>query len=234
MANPFQPDLPGQKTSSNSRKGKDFEAEIETVNDYYRLRGIVDVVKNAEKWVVFDKLKFGQTADGYFRAVPSKFKQGGKKIQIHSSVVPPKNYVADNIAITANGWVLKREDSYVDFSGGNDEAAYAFDAKESKGDYISLDNLKPHQIHRLSLSRKCRCIAGFLIKFTDHDRVFFAPIAFVVEKDEIRRRQTGKRAAPGTASISIAELEKHGREVIKDTRNGLWDWFRYISIRNMN
>lgn len=234
MANPFQPDLPGQKTSSNSRKGKDFEAEIEAVNDYYRLRGIVDVVKNAEKWVVFDKLKPGQTAESYFRAVPSKFKSGGNKIQLHTSVIPPKNYVADNLAVTANGWVLKREDSDVDFSGGNDEAAYAFDAKESKGDYISMDNLKPHQIQRLKVSRKCRCVAGFLIKFTDHNRVFFAPIKFVIEKEELRRRQTGKRAASGTASISIKELEIQGREVFQDKVSGLWDWFRYISIRNMN
>lgn len=235
MNNPFQPDLPGQKHVSNSRKGKQFEGEISAVNDFYRAKGIVDVVQNAEKWTVFDRLKPGQTAESYFRAAaaPPKVKSSGRMIQYGSSMFE-KQFVADNIAITPNGWVLMRADSDVDFSGGNDECAYAFDTKECAETYIPMEKLKAHQIHRLWLSAKCRCIAGFMIKFTKANRVFFAPVGFVTEKQMIWQSQTGKRAASGTASISIAELELRGREVFQDKRNGLWDWFRYISIRNMN
>ncbi|HEX8638019.1 MAG TPA: Holliday junction resolvase RecU [Pyrinomonadaceae bacterium] len=201
-----QNNLPGIKHISTSNRGKKFEADLDSVNDYYRLRGIVDVVKNAELWEYSDKLKF-LTADKYLAAKGN----------------PP------TVAVTGDDWVITKAVSDVDYSGGNQTGSYIFDAKEAANDYIAFDRLKPSQIGRLYQSSKCGVIAGFLIHFKASDRVFFAPVQYVRNKEQIKLKQSGKRAASGTARITVNELIENGHEIFRDPKNGLWKWYEVLS-----
>lgn len=206
MANWRQNTLPGVTRSDNKNKGKEFEACLEAAHDFYRIQGLIDVVRNAETWVCIDKLKKEQRAEDVLQHV------------YKNSPV---------IAINGQGWIYKKQNSDVDFSGGNGSIAVVFDAKECGEDVFPLKYLKTHQITRLKQSAKCRTIAGFMIWFYRLDRVFFAPIAFVAKKEEIWLRQAA-RAKAGTASISLEEFETHCVEVFKNKRGAFWDWFTYV------
>lgn len=200
-----QQSLPGTKAPvSHSKRGKIFEGELETLHDWYRFQRIVDVVKNPEKWTCVGKLEEKQTADQYLQ---------GK---------------GDNFAVTGLGWIYKRENSEVDYSGGNDLCSFIFDAKETTRKDFPMEKLKTHQISRLYQSSQCRTVAGFMILFVKLDRCFFAPVSFVRKKEEIWLRQQGKRATPGTASITVAELEQNGKEIFRHRHNALFDWYSVL------
>lgn len=189
-----------------ARRGNDmgdvFERHLDSLHDYYRDRGLINVYKNAEKWT----FKYGK-ADNFEARWKAK---------------------ADTVAKTPNGKRLLKVMSLPDYSGGNGSFSIMFDAKTTTGEKLPMDKLTGHQIGRLKQAAHCRQTAGFLIWFYEVDRVFFAPIQFVLQKEEIWHKNKGTRAKPapaGTASITIAELETHGKEITKSRSNASWDWF---------
>lgn len=142
-------------------------------------------------------------------------------------------YNPNGVATTGGGRYMKMIPSDLDF-GGN---GYVFDAKETKGNRFPLKNIKPHQYVRLRRSARCGNVAGCLIKFSDVDRVFFAPSLFLDEKEiALTRASFGKRRAPvGFASIHIEEFEKDARvrEIKRDNMTRLWDWLKVLrEIKN--
>lgn len=197
-----QVNLPGLKNISHSNLGIGFEKELETVHDYYRRQRWCDVVKNPSEW------KF--ITDGQYAALAYK-NPGG-------------------VAKTGNGFFMRRIPSDVDFSGGgkskNGKFSICFDAKESSAKTFPLSNFQKHQIGRLRESAMCGAIAGAMIYLTVFNRVFFVPAAFLTGKETVWLSQPGRRAKPGTASISLAEFEDHAVE-IKNV-NGLWDWYAVL------
>jgi penicillin-binding protein-related factor A (putative recombinase) len=200
---PEQPSLLGIDRADHSHRGGVFERELEAVHLRYRIAGTVDVVKNPSGW------DFARGQDFYKARA---------------------NYNAgqDNAARTAAGGYLQRVYSDVDFSGGNGTGAFCFDAKETKGSRLPLSNVKGHQVTRLKQSARCGTTAGLMVKFTEHDRVFFVPIAAFEPKYEAWLRQSTAKAAPGTASLSIPECESLGAEIFRDKMNRLWDWYQVL------
>lgn len=198
-----QPNLPGTNKRSTSNLGKNFEAELKAAHDFYREKGWVDVSQNTSQWeFVPDWWIKKKLADGRING--------------------------DMYAKTPNGSTIARVKSEPDFAGGGANFSIKFDAKESRGNSIPLGNFKPDQIHRLKLSAKCGGVTGFMVKMSEHERVFFISEKFVAEKYEAWMRLKnipGKNAPKGTASISIAELEEFGKEIKRHRINGLWDWF---------
>jgi recombination protein U len=194
-----QTNLPGLNRADHRNLGKNFEAEIEAVNDFYRMQGIVDVVKNPNEWRY------------------CSFKEFSRHEANRSRIA----------ARTCDSQYLIMQSSDVDFSGGNDRGSYVFDTKETAKESFPLTSVRDNQLIRLRQSAKCGTIAGFLVKFTALDRVFFAHISFIDEKFVQWKKQTGRRAAPGTASISFEEMQERAVEVFR-AKNGLWDWYKAI------
>lgn len=183
---------------SLGNRGKEFEKELESTHEYYRMKSLIDVVRNDEKWTFISKYQY----DLLKRSNPTM------------------------VAVTGNGRTLKREKSDVDFSGGNSNCTVIFDAKEVADNRLSMKRMKPHQIHRLEQAKKCGVTSGFMVKFTELKRVFFLPIEFASEKSRIYQMQVGK-AQTGTGSISLKEFEEKSIEIFKD-KLGNWDWFSVI------
>ena len=201
MADWRQQTLGGINRGNNSNKGKEFEKALDQMHDFYRNQGLIDVSKNVEQW-------------GFTSVTAQNFKWKWEN--------------APGTAARCNNHLgLVRFTSEPDYSGGNGSISVMFDAKQTNGKSISLANLETHQIGRLKQAAKCGVITGFLIWFYEEGRCFFAPVAFVLKKEEIWLKQSGKRAAKGTASISIAELEINGREVFQH-KYGYWDWFSAV------
>jgi penicillin-binding protein-related factor A (putative recombinase) len=207
-----QADLPGMKTKKGNVKGFDFEAHLDSLHKFYLIQGLICVNKNTETWT----FEYGKQDN--FEA---KWKAG-----------------SDTVAKTAGGKRLLKVYSLPDYTGTNGSFGIMFDAKATAGDSIPLANLKTtkggasHQIHNLKQAAKCGALAGFLILFYEHKRCFWAPVKFVDWKEQQYLRASsakGKRAKPGTASISIAELEANGIEIPKNKINLTWDWFAVLA-----
>lgn len=67
-----------------------------------------------------------------------------------------------------------------------------------------------------------------MIWMTALDRVFFASYKYLDHRMLILDRQTGRRAAPGTAFLSINDLEAHTTEIKKHKMNMNWDWLSVL------
>lgn len=189
------------KRADHANLGRDWEDELSAVHDWYRMSGKADIVKNPHDWVFISNNQY----------------------QKNSSKYDPRMF-----AVTDNGTRLMRSRSDVDFSGGGKGFSICFDAKVSKGNTFPLANIAAHQIHRLRQSARCGTIAGFMIKMKDHDRVFFCPVKFIDTRFEQWQRQPGKRAKPGTASLSFEDFAGYAYEIKKNSTNGLWDYLATI------
>ena len=192
--------------ADHSNMGKAWERELETLHDFYRLQSSADIVKNAEKWIYIGNAEY----DRLFAADPGLVARDGHKR------------------------AMKRTASDVDFSGGGYNPktgttfAIVFDAKCTAADRLALSMLKEHQIYRLRQSHKCRCLAGFLVLMAKFDRVFWLPYGVAERKFTDYKKQTGKRAAPGSASFTMNELESSCIEIRKNKTNGCFDWLAVI------
>ena len=71
-------------------------------------------------------------------------------------------------------------------------------------------------------------LAGAMVWMTAYNRVFFIPYKYLDDRQTILLRQTGRRAKPGTASVSLADLELHATEVPKHKINMNWDWLKVL------
>ena len=183
--------------ADHANLGRDWEAELETVHEWYRLSGKADIVKNPHEWVFISNNDY----------------------QKKSSKYDPRMF-----AVTDNGTRLMRSRSDVDYSGGGKGFSICFDAKSSKGRLFPLSNVSPHQLARLRQSASCGTIAGFMIKMKDLDRVFFFPVGVMNSRFDNWQRQPGKRVKAGIASLSIEDLTNLGIEIPKHRTNQLWDY----------
>jgi recombination protein U len=187
---------PIAKTRANhSNLGRDWERELESVHDFYRASGRADIVKNPHEWVFI--------TDNQYRSACVK-------------------YSAGMFARTANGRWMMRSRSDVDFSGGGAGFSVCFDAKACASATFPLSNLTDHQIRRLKQSARCGTVAGFMIRMSKFSRVFFVPVAYA-DRRHLGWLTQGRRARPGTASLSLADLEENAIE-IPCGANRLWDW----------
>lgn len=201
--------------ADHANLGREWEQELEAVHDWYRLQRRADIVKNPHDWVFITEKRY--------RAIVGK-------------------YSPEHFARTDGGHRLLRSQSDIDFSGGGNVGgtvvggvrmggrgfAVCFDAKASKGKSLPLSNIKPHQVHRLRESSRCGTIAGFMIKMSDVDRVFFIRVEFMERRFTDWQKQAGRRAKTGTASISLEDLEMFGTEIKKNPMNMLWDYLEKI------
>lgn len=181
--------------ANHSNRGQEFENELSSVHDFYRLKGLADVVMNPRDWAFISERDYQ------------------KALQSHQANV---------VARTGDGRPMRRVRSDVDFSGGGARFSICFDAKTSNAGSFPLDSLTDHQIRRLAVSAKCGTISGFMVRMSQFNRVFFLPVAYADKRHLAWIRQTG-RAKPGTASISIAEFEENAIEIFRNPAM-LWDW----------
>jgi recombination protein U len=187
--------------ADHSNRGREFENELMAVHDFYRLQRLADIVKNPSEWVFITNNAYDKKS--------SKYSPG-------------------HFARTDIGQRIMRVRSDVDFSGGGKNFSICFDAKESQGKIFPLSNVHPHQIHRLRQSSRCGTIAGFMVKMVDVDRVFFVRAELMEARFEIWQRQPGRRAKPGTASISLEDLGDFSIEIRKDPKNMLWNYLPFV------
>ena len=205
-------DLFGNKNTSHAKRGAKFEDALNLLHRrVYDLEKTAYMVKNEIDWT-YTTERDVKTAMAAKRITPQQW------------------------AKTGDGRYLSARKSSADFEGGvlfdiNKNSVHVlFDAKETGGKSLPLANIKPHQIESLSIASIAGSIAGFLVLFTDHDRVFFLPALFVrmfADKAKYAAR-VSRRAASGTQSISLAAAEEFGIEVFK--RNGFWDYREALKV----
>ena len=189
------------QVANHSNQGKDFEKQLEAVHDWYRLQGLADVRKIPNSWKFISMSEY-------------------QKLLVK---LPPSH-----LANTADGRYMQRVKSDVDFVGAGENFGICFDAKVCKTKTFPLANIENHQFYKLRERDKCKIIAGVIVYLGFYDRAFFVPYKFLEKKQTILQKQTGRRAAPGTASISLAELESNAAEIFRHKSNFLWDWLKAI------
>lgn len=201
---PRAQNLPGIKVADHADRGKQFEDDLCALHHFYLERGICDVVQNPNAWEFAQKQHYWK-----YKKI---FEERGR-----------------HAAQTGDGRYLMRVRSAVDFSGGNATFSICFDAKQTEQKNFPLEKVSPEQVKRLKMSDRCGTIAGLMVWFVEPDRVFFVPSAYLTERyEKWEKLSFGKRRAPpGTASLSIADLEANGREIFKDI-NKYWDWFTIL------
>lgn len=189
------------KTQGTARgqRGREFEAELDAIHELYAVRGLVMMFHQQQEWKNISVNEYHAT------------------LQKNPAVV----------ARTGNGVCMKKLYSNVDFTGGNGRQSYAFDAKEIQENTFPLTKVHEHQVRRLNHAVNCGMTAGLMIKFTEHDRLFFVDARTLEVKYLNWKRQSGV-AKKGTASFSIPELEQAGVEVFRDKMNMLWDWYSVL------
>lgn len=186
------------KVANHSNQGKDFENELETLHDLYRRNRLADVRKNPNNWSFISQAEY---------------------IKLQNKLPPA------HLAKTGDGRYMQRVKSDVDFSGGGENFAIAFDSKVCSGNTFPLGNVESHQSHKMRERHRCRIITGAMVYMAKFGRVFFVPFAYLEMRDTALRKQTGRRAKKGTASISLIELEANAIEIPKNKSNALWDWY---------
>lgn len=201
---------PSQQTlfpvAAHSGRGLEWERELEAVHHWYRLQGWADIVKNPCEWIFIGEREYST-------------------LLIENPSL---------VACCGDQRKIKRIQSDVDYSGGGSGClgvpfSICFDAKMCAGDKISIANFRPHQIHRIRQSARCGVIAGFMVRFNQFDRVFFIPNRYMqIKYENYLKNKIGRRAKPGTASYTAAELSANAIEIFRHTGNGLWDWMRAI------
>lgn len=207
---PIQQNLFGKKEKvnkvSHANLGKGFEGDIERTNEYYLRRGIANIKKNPLKWQVVSEKE-------YYQALKEKELPEGM------------------FAKTENGLFMIAEQSDVDYTGPALGHSIEFDAKTTQRPSIPLKNFREHQIINLINSERAGAIAGFMVEFSEKNRVFFVKASFVRAcKDKYLYQSRGKKQATrGTASISIALLEERAVEI--PCRNDLVDYLQVLIPR---
>lgn len=196
----------GDKQTSHANLGKDFEDALEIVHRrLYATNKTGFIQKNNLDWVYTSK----ENIDNALAAGKLSPAQCAK---------------------TLDGRYLVSKQTKPDFEGGIlfDWVKLAthilFDAKQTKGKSISLTNLKNHQIETLALAQMCGSLSGFMVHFSDVDRVFFLSALSVRQINDEAKYAPRKndRAVSGSQSISIKTCEMIGVEVKRI--NGFWDW----------
>lgn len=204
-----QNNLPGIGRASHANLGVSWEKQIEATNGWYALRNAADVRKVPHNWTFISEQEY-------------------RKLQ---EKLPPSH-----LARTAEGKCLQRVKSDVDFTGGGRLAgdrkfAVCFDAKEVKGARFPLANVKPHQVDLLKKRARCGFVAGLLVYFSEHDRAFFVSADFLDRRyTAMLAQKKGRTAKPGTASLSISDLEEFCLEITREKTNGLWDWLPVVPV----
>lgn len=188
--------------ADHSNQGKDFEADLDAVHDWYRRQGWADVRKIPHAWQFISEREY---------------------LKLQSK--PPPSHLAK----TEDGRFMQRVKSDVDFTGGGFFRDFGFgivfDAKSVKGDRFPLSNLESHQLHKLRERSRCKMLAGIMLRFKDYNRVIFVPYQYLNQRYEYwLRSKSGGRAAAGTASVSLADAEQNGVEIFRHKNNMLWDW----------
>lgn len=191
-----QANLPGLTRADHGGLGKDFEAALDATHHLYRVQKRADIERNPVEWRYIGKAEFD-------------------KLSQISALRP-------NLAQTLDGRCIQRVKSDVDYGGGGNGRFFKFDAKDTRGKSIPLANFKPHQIQNLAQSERCGNLAGFMLRFSDLNRVFFLKASFVEKADDAARFQRGARK-----SIALAACEQFGFEIPVSAR--LVDWLPVLS-----
>lgn len=192
--------LPGIRRADHSNLGKDWEAQLEAVHEFYRLQARADIVKNPVEWIYISE---------------NDYKKG----------------FAENpaqVARTGDNLCMRRVPSDVDFAGGGKDFSICFDAKTTVSrSRVELKMFRPRQIARLKESKRCGGLSGFLLHLSALQRTFWLPVGFIAQKEEKYLASTAggrRRAKPGSASITLEELEEFCLEIKRNPANNLWDY----------
>lgn len=200
-----QSSLPGISVADHSNLGRDWENQLAATHEWYRRQRWADIVKN-----------------------PSEWKYTGAKEYNSRRLAEPAM-----VAATGDGLYMIRVPSDVDYSGGGrgfgKHFSICFDAKTSKQLPVPLKMFKGHQIARVMESARCGSLAGFLLRLSSLDRVFWLPHRVIYFKETVYlKSRAGRRAKAGTASLTLGELESNCPEVKKCPANGLWDYLKVL------
>lgn len=205
-------DLFGNKNTSHASRGAAFEDALELLHRRkYETGKTAFIRKNNLDWVY--------TTERDIRAA-----------------LDAKRISPAQCAKTFDGKFLVARQTKPDFEGGclfgnHDRAVHViFDAKQTKNKSLPLSMLKTHQIELLAIAQQRGSIAGFMIWFSEADRVFFLSALAarqIGDKAKFAARKNG-RAASGTQSISIKTLELIAIEVEKT--GGFWDWREALKV----
>jgi penicillin-binding protein-related factor A (putative recombinase) len=189
-----------QYKASKANLGKEFENELKTTHDYYRLKRLADVHRNENEWAY---------------TTP----QNAHKI---ASTAKGKNMVAK----TEAGSYIIMVRSMVDFSGGGSTFSVRFDAKTvEKGDRIALSRFKDHQTTESYIAGLCGYkVSGFMVKFAEYKRVFYIPADKIRLLQEVGIRMDKE----GPKSLTIDDLDNSNVAVSIPIRNGLIDWYEAL------
>lgn len=195
---PEQNSLPGIRVSNHSNLGVNLEKEMEAVHEWYRLKRIADIKNVPRSWSFISANEYQ--------------KQQGKSF--------PKM-----LARTDDGKYMIRVKSDLDFAGGGRNFSIAFDCKETSANRFPLGNVEPHQLLKMRDRAKCGIISGIMLKFTKYNRLFYVHFDFLNRRiEEMEKQKLGRRAKPGTASLTLADCESSAVEIKPDKINGLWDY----------
>ena len=183
--------------ADHSNLGKKWEADLEATHDWYRMQRLVDVRKIPSNWEFISENEY-------------------------------KSYLGKRypgtLAVCDNARKMQRVKSDVDYVGGGSSFSIVFEAKTSAGTNFPLANIEPHQLEKLRQRDRCGILAGAMVMMAKYERAFFVPFKYLDKRNEILLKQTGRRAAPGTASISLSDFESYATEIFKHKNNRLWDW----------
>jgi penicillin-binding protein-related factor A (putative recombinase) len=218
MPAPIQNNLPGVSVADHSNLGADWENQLETTHEWYARQRIADVRKVPHSWALIPENEY-------------------RKLQLKL----PKSMLAQ----TDDGKFMQRMKSDVDFTGGGHlggtsrggaivggrRFSICFDAKQTKDNKFPLGNIEEHQILRLKTRSRCGWVSGALVLFTQFDRAFFISADYLdIRYTRMLARKRGRRALPGTASISFADIEQLTIEITRNKSNGLWDWLPIVPV----
>lgn len=186
----------------HSNLGLKFELDLEAAHDWYQRQGWADVRKIPSNWVFISEAEYQKLL-----------------IKLGRGELSP-----GSLAVCDNGRKMQRVKSDVDFVGSGSRFGIAFDAKTSSGTNFPLSMVKPHQMLKLRQRSLCKITSGAMVLMAKYNRVFFVSFDYLDRRQMQLLRQTGPRATPGTASISMADLEAHAVEIFKHKTNQLWHW----------
>jgi recombination protein U len=183
-----QKHLPGIKVANHSKRGDELEKALERTHGEYLFRRLADVRKNPQQW--------NYVSDRWLLKHPQ----------------PPSR-----IATCGDGQKMIRVKTSVDYVGGGRNFSIKFDAKDSAGVSIPLNNFSQHQIDEVRDAVRCGMIAGFLICFYEQDAIYFASgelIQSVLDDYQFRN---------GRASIPIKTFEEKALKI--PVKDNLINWY---------
>jgi len=127
------------------------------------------------------------------------------------------------VARCKDGRTIKRVVSDADFSGGALGRHVEFDAKQTQSPSIKLDNFRRGQVESLCSSERCRNLAGFMVYFTGHEKVFWVKASLVRDaQDKVMFQRKGKGKFP--RSLNLSWMAAHALEIPYRAGSMLVDW----------